>query len=78
MYSDYLVCSLRKWFPIISGGLVVKMNDNFDIDFSQYTINEDIVKNKDLAMKIKYESIINNNIDEKKDDFLNLYHKSNK
>ena len=77
-YSDYLVCSLRKWFPIICGGLAVKVNGKFKIDFSQYTINNDVIQNKELAMKMKYESIINDNIDKKKNEFLKLYKDSNK
>jgi len=76
-YSDYIVCSLRKWFPINCGGLVSKQNEKFKISFDSFKINELVVDNKSVAMKKKAECIANNNIDEYKDEFLTLFKKSN-
>ena len=28
-FSDYAVCSLRKWFPLLSGGIAIKKSDTF-------------------------------------------------
>mgnify|MGYP001031746729 CR=1 FL=1 len=30
--SDYIIASLRKWFPVISGGIAVKTEGHFQID----------------------------------------------
>ena len=76
-YSDYLVCSLRKWFPIICGGLVSKINGNFDIDFNKFTLNDEVINIKKTAMQKKYNSIKNNSIEKDKEFFLSLYKKSN-
>ena len=75
--SDYVICSLRKWFPITTGGLVSKLHDTFDINFNNFDFNEEVIKNKKIAMRKKYECIKNNTLDENKSEFLNLYKKSN-
>ena len=75
--SDYLVCSLRKWFPIISGGIISKINGNLDIDYNSFMLNMDVIKNKDRAMQMKLNSIIHNNYNENKNEYLSLYKKAN-
>lgn len=60
-YSDYLIASLRKWFPISSGGLAVCVNKNFEIELPENT-NIYMVNEKKLAMKNKSEYIKNINI----------------
>ena len=75
--SDYVICSLRKWFPIATGGIVSKLHSNFNINFNNFDFNEEVVKNKKIAMNKKYECIKNNTLDEYKSEFLNLYKKSN-
>ena len=77
-YSDYLVCSLRKWFPIISGGLVSKMIGKFNVNFDEFLLNIDVINNRKDAMRIKLNSIKQNNLDKNKDEYLSLYKKANK
>ncbi len=43
-YSDYVIASLRKWFPVTTGGIATKLNDNFFIDTNNFTLNEDVTK----------------------------------
>lgn len=75
-HSDYLIGSLRKWFPIASGGIAVCKNSNFEIDLEKST-NEKMIDRKKIAMKNKKDYI------EKKDNisketFLNEYYESGK
>lgn len=62
--SDYLVASLRKWFAIPSGGLVVKVKSKFKnknlVDPSQK-----VIYSKLEAMNEKYNYIKNNTIKNK-------------
>lgn len=75
--SNYLIASLRKWFPIYTGAIAINKNCNFKKNIDNYTINEELVKCKKLAMQLKREYIYNENID-CKDMFLDLFNKSNK
>ena len=75
-YSDYLIGSLRKWFPIASGAIAVCMNSNFEIDLEKST-NEKMIDIKKVAMKNKKDYIEkNDNIS--KETFLNEYYESGK
>jgi len=66
--SDYLIASIRKWFPIISGGLVIKKEGNL--------INRDLKKMPDDIINIKYRAMLKKRIfifnekDEKKEEIL--------
>ncbi len=77
-YSDYYVASLRKWFPIPSGGLAIKNNGNFkEVEL----INSELkIKDRKEAMELKSQYIENigskKNIN--KDTFLKKYGKFNK
>lgn len=75
--SDFLIASLRKWFPIYTGAIAVNKNCNFKINVDNYTINEELVKYKKQAMQLKREYIHDTNVDSK-DNFLDLFNKSNK
>lgn len=92
-YSDYLIASLRKWFPIFSGGLAVSVNEKFLLDLSKNTNDEMITKKrqamenkskyinniKNSEYKINPKIIKNENDDEKiKKEFLNQYFESGK
>ena len=76
-YSDYLVCSLRKWFPIICGGLVAKINGNFNINFDSFTLNKEVIDNKKMAMQIKELAVKANDFGQNKEEYLHLYKKAN-
>lgn len=69
--SDYIVASLRKWFPIISGGLAIKTSGEFTVYIKEETNNE-LVDIRKLAMveKSKY---INGDLNINKDSFLKKY-----
>ena len=73
--SDYLIASLRKWMPILSGGLAINMNSNFNIELNSKTNNE-MIKIKTNAMKNKKDYIEGRNTN--KEEFLDEYNKSNK
>ena len=81
-YSDFLIASLRKWFPISSGGLAVNRKENFSLELSENT-NEKLITLKNLAMENK-KNYINkfeeNNIEDnqkEKNIFLKEYSESN-
>lgn len=74
-YSDYLVGSLRKWFPISSGALAVAMNSNFDLDLKRNS-NEELINLKNKAMENKKNYIKTE--EGSKEEFLNQYAESNK
>ena len=76
-YSTYLIASLRKWFPIISGGLAINMVKKFKNDTDNYKVNSEFVGIKLRAMDLKKE-YINGKEDISKDEFLKLYGKANK
>ena len=73
--ADYLVASLRKWFPIVTGGLAVKMNGEYLIK-QHYKENKKIVEIKKDAMKLKYE-YIKENKEIQKEEFLRKYGMAN-
>lgn len=73
--SDYLIGSLRKWFPINSGGIAVSLNSKFEIELKDYS-NQELIDIKNKAMQNKKE-YIENNVGEKQ-EFLNQYAESNK
>lgn len=73
--SDYLVGSLRKWFPVSSGGLAVAMNSKFELELENKQ-NEELIVIKSKAMQNKKIYIENN--EGSKDEFLNQYTESNK
>lgn len=81
-YSDYYIASLRKWFPIYSGGIASKNCNKFKVDKDILEENEVVVKFKKQAMLLKEEySFLENDIDKKKDlknTFSSLYKESNK
>ena len=73
--SDYLIGSLRKWFPVNSGGIAASLNSKFELELNDYSNQEMIdIKNKAMQNKKEY---IENSIG-KKQDFLNQYAESNK
>ena len=75
VYSDYLVGSLRKWFPIASGGIAVSMKKDFKIQECIET-NKNLIISKSTAMSQKKDYI--ENIDTSiKQNFLNEFSKSN-
>ncbi len=74
--SDYLIASLRKWFPIYTGAIAVNKKCDFRTSIDNYTINEELVKYKKQAMQLKREYINDININ-CKDIFLNLFNRSN-
>lgn len=72
---DYLICSLRKWFPILSGGLAVKINGMFKNSANDFPADEGMIATKTRAMNLK-NAYINQNVGEK-DVFMDLYAYSN-
>ncbi len=74
--SDYLVGSLRKWFPIASGGIAVNMNSKFDLELDSKS-NYKMIDIKNLAMQNKKE-YIENQKEISKETFLNQYNESGK
>ena len=73
-YSDYLFASLRKWFPIASGGIAVNMNSKFLLNLEN--TNKDMISIKTEAMKNK-ENYMSNS-EGKKEVFLKQYSESEK
>lgn len=74
-YSDYLVGSLRKWFPISTGALAVAMNSNFELELEDRQ-NEELINAKSKAMQSK--KLYIENKEGSKEEFLNQYNESNK
>ena len=74
-YSDYLIGSLRKWFPIASGGIAVSMNSKFDINLNNCS-NQKLINTKSEAMQNKKRYIVENKGE--KEVFLNKYIESDK
>lgn len=64
--SDYLVTSLRKWFPVPCGGWIGKLRGN--LTYKPSLPSNDAVEGKIEGMKEKYEYISGKEI--KKEDFL--------
>ncbi len=83
--SDYLIVSLRKWLPLLSGGVAVKMEGSF-ADFPLSSPSENIIRKRFEAMKLKgrYLSGLQDGPEadstdglKMKEEFLALYHESN-
>ena len=72
--SDYVVASLRKWFPIISGGILINQADT-NIEIRSLKDNDKYIRLKEKAMleKRKY---INGEDKNNKLKFLEIYTKS--
>ena len=76
--SDLVIASLRKWFPIISGGILISSSENFTLH-KDNKLEENYEYNhlKENAMKRKNKYI--NNIEKiNKSDFLQEFSKANK
>ena len=73
--SDYLIASLRKWFPIYTGGVAINMKTKFNSSIEKYTAATDLIKYKKEAMLLKREYM--ENIIEDKQKFLDLYSQAN-
>lgn len=74
--SNYMIASLRKWFPIMTGGIAIKGNGKFKVNNEQFPTNLNVYNAKKEAMSKKYSYIIG----EKKiskEEFLNQYKESN-
>lgn len=80
--ADYIVASLRKWFPIPSGGLAVKLKDHFK-EIQLFPPPTEIVNKKISAMNKKavfMRGLESNNTysEHEKSNFLRLYAEFNK
>lgn len=73
--SDFLIASLRKWFPIYTGAIAVNMNSKFKLSIDDYDIDESLLLTKKQAMTLKYQYISDKLND--KTEYLELYRKSN-
>lgn len=76
-HSNFVVASLRKWFPIISGGILIDLSNTFKsskdikLDYNKDYIN---IKRKAMETKRKY---INGNENIKKSEFLDYFMEAN-
>ena len=73
--SDYLIGSLRKWMPVLSGGIAISMNSNFELDLNTNS-NEKMIENRNIAMKRKRQYLLDGS-EELKEKFLKEYKDSN-
>lgn len=73
--SDYLIASLRKWFPIYTGAIAISKNCIFNNEIDRYVVNTDMIRYKKEAMELKRDYIYGENINKNK--FLDLFKKSN-
>lgn len=73
--TDYLIASLRKWFPVISGGLAVKFGGKFKINHKDTTL-EEMVRIREIAMSQKREYLYGDSSIEK-ESFLKKYSDAN-
>ena len=73
--SNYIVASLRKWFPIISGAIAINNNEFFNSQINLSSENKKMVQTREEAMKMKKAFIEGKQID--KTEFLGLYKKAN-
>ena len=69
--STYLVASLQKWFPVVSGGVAIKMNGKFKNSIDDYKVFEEYVATKKEAMDLKRKHIDGNYDDKTK--YLGLF-----
>lgn len=60
-HSDYLIASLRKWFPISSGAIAICCNKKFSLELSENT-NQKMIDLKQTAMENKKNFIESENI----------------
>ncbi len=74
--SDYVIGSIRKWMPVLSGGIAISMNSNFEVDLNTNS-NEKMIENRNIAMKRKRQYIFESR-EKLKDEFLKEYQESNK
>ena len=79
--SDYVVASLRKWFPITTGGLLSKLNNKFNFNKNLLDENKEAATIKKQAMNEKKNYIEineqNTTKDLKKISFQKKYAESN-
>ena len=82
-YSDFLIASLRKWFPISSGAIAVNMKEVFDLELSEntkealiYLKTSDMENKKNYINKSEKSNLIDSN--KEKNIFLKEYSESNK
>ena len=74
--SDYMIASLRKWFPIMTGGIAIKGDGKFQVNNEEFSTNLNVYNSKKEAMSKKYRYIIGEkNIS--KEEFLKQYKDSN-
>lgn len=57
-YSDYMIASLRKWVPLLSGGIACKRQGKFQLD-PKIQVDENIVHIRKRAMQHKARYIAN-------------------
>lgn len=74
--SDYIIASLRKWFPVMSGGIAINNSQTFKNEIYNEQTNEKMIELRRNAMLMKRRYINGENIDKTK--FLELYKTSNK
>lgn len=75
--SDFVVASLRKWFPIISGGVLINPSEKINLNIEQnWKENQKYNELKEEAMKKKY-LYINSNKNVNKTDFLQKFAEAN-
>lgn len=74
-YSSYLIASLRKWFPIYTGGVAINLHHYFHNDLSDYFVDIQLVELKKKAMVLKRDYIDGKIKDKQK--FLDLYKTAN-
>lgn len=76
--SDFVVASLRKWFPIISGGVLINPSGNIRLSVEQnWRENQKYIQLKEKAMNKKYQ-YINNDKKINKTEFLQEFAEANK
>ena len=73
--SDYLIASLRKWFPVITGGLAINVKKSF-LSKTKFDEHEKIKSIKKDAMLLKSQYMANDKTIEK-DKFLDKYKEAN-
>ena len=79
-YSDFVIVSLRKWFPIISGGLLIGNNEKYLANLRKQreilNDNKEYTELKKKAMEEKSKYIQNQTIP--KETFLNKFKEADK
>jgi len=73
--STYLIGSLRKWFPIITGGIAVNLISKFKNTTYDYKFNSEFIELKIKAMNLK-KAYIENKINDKS-EYLALFNETN-